>query len=373
MKKRTQRLPAYKQIKEDLAREIEQLNLAPNSLFLSEKEAIARFSVSRVTIRQAFDLLEQDGYIYRVQGKGSFIGPHDAKPTKTVAFVATCILSNGVESVLLRSIEDHLDKYNYNLIICNNNNQFDKTENYIKRLIRSKVDAIIYVCVISETEYERNAELIKYVLNNNTPIVLVDRYVESMKGRVFIITPDNYKGAYMMAEHLISLGHTRIGYFSGTHSSSSLDRLSGLKACLADNGIAFRPELAKHVYTAEDYRIVAMQYSMMREKPTAIMAECDDYAYQLIEALGAFNIAAPEDIAVTGFDDYSTVKSTAPIQLTTIRVPLWEEGTLTASLVVDLLKGHDISPAHVKVPCELVIRETCGVKQVGRRLAMAGK
>jgi GntR family transcriptional regulator of arabinose operon len=370
MRKKTPRQPIYRQIKAELAREIEQFNLPPNSPFLSENEAIERFKVSRVTIRQAFELLEQEGFIYRMQGKGSFIGPHDAKPTKTVAFIATCILSNGVESVLLRSIEDYLDQRNYNLIICNTSNSFEKTENYIKRLIRNNVDAIIYVCVLAEQGNEKNADLINFIRNNGIPVVLVDRYVSEVKDKVSIVTPDNYTGAYAMTEHLISLGHTRIGICASVPQTSPvLDKLAGFKQCLADHGLEFQPELVKLVLSDDDYNVVAMQFHMMKDAPSAVFALWDDLAYHLIEAFKSFNVNVPDDIAVVGFDDYSIFKPNFPVHLTTVRVPLWEEGKLAASIVVELLQGRELTPTHVKVPGELVIRETCGIRNVGRRLA----
>lgn len=367
--KKEPRVPIYKQIKDELSREIAQANRPPNSPFLSENEAIERFKVSRVTVRQAFELLEQEGYIYRVQGKGSFIGPHDIIPTKIVAFLGTCILSSGIESVLLRSIEDYLDKNNYNLITCNTNNNFAKTTSYIKRLIRNKVDAIIYICVLSDQEYNKNTELIDYLRNNGIPVVLVDRYVEDLKDSVFIVTPDNVRGAQAMTTHLASIGHARIGMLVGMNCSSVDERIAGYRQSLDENGLEFRPEFIKRVTSYDDYKVAAMQFLMMKDAPTAIFCANDDMACRLIEAFADFNINVPENIAVVGFGDHHNFQTSRPVHLTTVRVPLWEEGKLAASIVVDILQGRDITPTHIQVPCELVIRETCGIKQVGKKLA----
>lgn len=360
------RMPLYKKIEQELIEEIENQNPPPNTPFLTENDAIERFGVSRITIRQAFDLLEQRGYIYRVQGKGTFISIREASPTKTVAFLASCILTNGVESTLLRAIEEYIDGHNYNMIICNTNSEFIRTERYLKRLVQSGIDAIVYVCVISDKEYDKNLEYIDFIRNNNIPFVLVDRYIPSAKEGMFIVTPDNFNAAYQMTEHLISIGHEKIGFCTGQYSSAPEERIGGYRKCLQDYQIQFNPEYVKKVTHEDAYKTVATQYSIMKNRPTAIFAICDDAAYELIDAFSLFNIRVPEDIAVVGFDDFA-IRPDRSVNLTTMRVPLWEEGRITASIIVDLLEGREIAPSHIRVPCELVVRDTCGIKLFGRR------
>ena len=358
--------PKYRLVRDRMAEVIEQGNFQPNSSFMTENEAIQRFNVSRITVRQAFDLLEDEGLIYRVQGKGCFVAPHDARPTRTVAFLGTCIVTNGVESVLLRSIEEYVDRQNYNMLVCNTNNDFNRAERYLQRLIRSKVDAIIYVCVNSDTDYDKNGDFVRYILNNGVRCVLVDRYVPSVGfDKVFAVTPDNFQGAYRMTEHLISVGHKRIGFCGGFGCSSQDERIVGYQACLRDHGLQTSPELLRQWLNEDDMPVVTRRFMMMSDRPTAVFVVCDDMAYRFIESLIAQGVRVPEDMAVVGFDDYP-VHTSRSIGLTTMRVPLWEEGVLTASVVVDLLEGRPLNPAHLKVPCELVVRESCGAR-IGTR------
>jgi DNA-binding LacI/PurR family transcriptional regulator len=354
------RQPLYERITNALRDEIESADYPPNAPFLSENDAIERFKVSRITVRHAFDILEQEGYIYRVQGKGSFVGPHTARPTKTVAYIATCIMNSGVENTLLRSIEDYMDRNNYNLIICNNNNDFDKTENYLKRLIRNQVDAIILIAVISETEYERNAELVRFATNNGVPVVMVDRYCESLREEIRSVTPDNYGGAYQMGRHLIELGHRKMGVLRGWWCSSARERFDGFAAALAEHGLQIDPEHVKVDETPNALGIVAMQYAMMKDRPTAVFALNDFMAVRLIQEFQNYGLSVPRDVAVVGFDDFEYAG--CPVPLTTVRVPLWEEGQMAASLVVDILRGRAVEPVIVRVPVRLVIRESCGIK-----------
>ena len=360
--KMTERTPKYQVVRAHMAREIETRGLLPNSVFMTENEAIERYKVSRITVRQAFNLLEEEGLIYRVQGKGCFVAPHDARPTKNVAFLGTCILTNGVESVHLRAIEEYVDHQNYNMLVCNTNNDFNRAERYLQRLIRTKVDAIIYAGILSDMDYEKNAQFIRYMQNNGIWCVQLDRYSPSIPpDEVFAITPDNFQGSYRITEHLISLGHTRIGFCGGVNSSSQIDRISGYQQCLRDHGIDPDNNLIRRSLTEDDMPVVARRFMMIKDRPTAIFVICDEMAYRLIDSFHVQGVRVPGDMAVVGFDDFA-MNSKRSIGLTTMHVPLWEEGVLAASVVVDLLQGRQITPSHIKVPCTLVVRESCGAR-----------
>lgn len=358
----TGKLPAYKQIRLELVTEIDQRNPAPNSPYYSEKDIIERFGVSRVTVRQALELMEQDGYIYRVQGKGTFIGSLETKPAKTVAFVATCILKNEGEAVLLRSVEDTLNRQNYNLIICNTNNDFIKTERYLRRLIKARIDAIIYICAAAEGDYARNAQLVNYIVNSEVPCVMLDRMVEPTAQPVYAVTADNARGAAQLTEHLIALGHTRIGFCAAEESSSTRERLEGYRQCLAAHGLPAPRDYVKHMHSPDEHQVVAMQYMMLAERPTAIVAAHDPMALGLKEGFTALGVKVPGEMAIVGFED----SGAGPSALTMWRVPLWEMGKLAASLAADLLQGKAVAPCQIRIPGELVIRDGCGVKCAGR-------
>ncbi len=354
--------PKYQIIKNAMVKEITENNLAPNTPYLTENQAIERFNASRITIRKALDLLEQDGLIYRVQGKGGFIAPHNARPQKSIAFLGTCIVTNGVESVLLRAIEEYVDMQNYNMLVCNTNNDFNRAERYLQRLIKSKIDAIVYMSILSDQEYDKNAHFIRYMQNNGISCVQIDRYVDSIpSSEVFAITPDNYQGGYQITEHLISLGHTRIGFCGGMRSSSQDDRIAGYQQCLRDHGIEPNNDLIRRSLTEDDMPVVARRFMMIKDRPTAIFVICDEMAYRLIDSFTTQGVRVPTDMAVVGFDDFA-MNVGHSIGLTTMHVPLWEEGVLAASVLVDLLEGRQIVPCHIKVPCTLVVRESCGAR-----------
>ncbi len=111
---------------------------------------------------------------------------------------------------------------------------------------------------------------------------------------------------------------------------------------------------------------------MMQDRPTAIVCLSDGPACQLIEALTQIQIRVPEDIAVVGFNDYADECVPVPVPLTTVRVPLRQEGRMAAAIMLDLMEKRAAAPARITVPCELVVRESCGVRAGARGQAAGG-
>jgi GntR family transcriptional regulator, arabinose operon transcriptional repressor len=361
LKKGNVRIPLYKQVFQAISEDIKTRNLPPNTCYLSEARAMARFQVSRVTIRQAFDLLERDGFIYRVQGKGTFIAPHDTRPARTVAMLATCILRNGVDIILLRAIEEYFDEHDINLIICNAGHSFKRAERYIKRLVYSRIDGLIYMPVPSPDNYPKNAEFLRFAANNGVPCIQLDRYLPEFNETFFSVTPDNFNGALALTEHLINSGHQRIGFCGNLHATSAEERCAGFMRCMEAHRLPVPREYLAPVSSRDDYDDAARHYLRLDQPPTAVLCVSDDPACLFMNALMAHGISVPEDMAVTGFDDHATI--VPPVPLTTVRVPLYEEGRIAASLIKDLLDGKaPLTPRPVRLPCEVIVRASSCVK-----------
>lgn len=354
--------PLYRQVSEAITKDIRERQLAPHTQYLSESEAMQRYGVSRVTIRQAFRLLEHASLLYRAQGKGTFVAPPPVESAKTVAFLASCVVRSGVETIMLRSIEEYFDQRDINLIICNHDDSFTRSERYVKRLVQWGVDGVIYMGVRSSTSYPKNSALIREIMDAGIPCVQIDRYMEDLEGVAPSVRPDNRGGARMLAEHLLALGHKRFAFCGNELSSAVLDRKEGVVDALRAAGLELPAEAQWDFLREKDFRTVALQIATMRRnRPTAVVVVNDDAAFRLIDELRSFDIVVPDDIAVVGFDDYSAYGQPEK-GMTTVRVGHWEEGRIAATIMADILAGADPDPAPAIIPVQLVIRHSCGSK-----------
>jgi LacI family transcriptional regulator len=173
---------------------------------------------------------------------------------------------------------------------------------------------------------------------NGTPFVRLGAETEPGRGmRVFM---DDRQAAADMTEHLIAAGHRRIGFVSGPAShAASRARRDGFQSAMADHGLEVTADLlVEGDFTFEAGRRAGGTLLGGRQRPTAVFASNDDMALGVLNAAAALGIAAPEGVAVCGFDDTpSAMLSTPP--LTTIRHPVTEMAAMATRLLLPGTRG----------------------------------
>jgi LacI family transcriptional regulator len=194
---------------------------------------------------------------------------------------------------------------------------------------------------------------------NDSPVVAVDAHTGS--SGMPTVSSDNLKGAIVATEHLIGLGHRRIGFLAGRPDLESAQlRELGYRQALAAAGIAVDPELVLvGGYTAADAAAPARQLLQMDHPPTAIFAANDLSAIETIEAAQALGLRVPDDVSVVGFDNVPESALIDPT-LTTIDQSIQQMGFEAVRLLIALIDDPGRPPVHVTLPTELVVRQSSG-------------
>lgn len=172
------------------------------------------------------------------------------------------------------------------------------------------------------------------------------------------VTARNHDAAYAMTNHLISLGHERIGFIgTGTPWPMVEQRFEGYKSALRDAGIPFDGALTRFEgeWTAGTGEVGAANLCDEPDPPTSLLAGNDLLAVGAIKLLKARRIRVPEDFAIVGFDDFVFAEHVEPA-LTTVRVPGFEIGYLAASKLIDGIEGKGAGPTADSLPVELMMR-----------------
>lgn len=173
---------------------------------------------------------------------------------------------------------------------------------------------------------------------------------------------DDRAAAMRMTEHLIALGHRRIGFILGEpRYGASRARREGFLAAMAAHGLAISDGwLARGDFTYQSGLEATKVLLAQPEPPTAIFASNDDMALGALAAIDEAGLSTPGDLSVAGFDDSSGGRVSRP-QLTTMRQPLVEMATYA---VQALIRGeapagfdHDAEPDRLP-PSELVVRRS---------------
>lgn len=171
------------------------------------------------------------------------------------------------------------------------------------------------------------------------------------------ISLDNRAAAQAMTEHLIGLGHRRIGIIKGPRSSPlTLDRVAGYQDALREAGIALDPTLVCHGdFTLKAGYDGAGAMLTRAERPSALFCENDEMAIGALTRIKQMGLRVPEDISLVGFDDIPFAAYCDP-PLTTISQPAEAFGQKAVQMLIALIEKKPLAERHVQLPFELTVR-----------------
>ncbi|MGB3717839.1 MAG: LacI family DNA-binding transcriptional regulator [Candidatus Promineifilaceae bacterium] len=176
------------------------------------------------------------------------------------------------------------------------------------------------------------------------------------------VDADNYQGAQLATNHLISLGHRRIGLITNAPITyiASRERYRGFQDSLLAADLIYEPELTREGFFTSESGFKAMNALLdLPEAPTAVFVASDVVAFGAIQAIHARGLAIPQDIALVGFDDVSVSQFIEPF-LTTVRLPAYELGWEAGKLSLELINKKELVSHGQLLPTELIVRASCG-------------
>ena len=273
--------------------------------------------------------------------------------THTIAVVIP-FFTNAAQIERLRGVMSVLTEsdYDLNLFVVETIDQRNKVFQTVPR--RGRVDGLlIFSLHPSEEELRR-------IHQDKVPVVLVEVAHPGFSH----IAVDDMAGARVATEHLIDLGHRRIGYISdylddpfGTFFSRH--RYLGYCEALEAAGIPVEDRyLREGIQSRAGGRQMALDLLQLPDPPTAIFAFSDEIALGILEAARELKLNVPHDLSVVGYDDIELAHFA---QLTTVRQHLFESGVRGVQLLFDEIKNPNVSPTCLKLPTELVIRNTTAI------------
>jgi LacI family transcriptional regulator, galactose operon repressor len=192
----------------------------------------------------------------------------------------------------------------------------------------------------------------------SVPVVAVDHNVRSHT--MATVDSDNLSGAIAATEHLIQLGHRRIGFLAGrVDLESARLREQGYARALEAAGIAFDSGLVRiGGYQPETARDAARELILHTPRPTAIFAANDASAIETIAVASSLGLRVPDDLSVVGFDNVPESALCEP-PLTTVEQAIQQMGYEAVRLLLGLIEAPSAEPAQVVLPTRLVERSSC--------------
>lgn len=289
--------------------------------------------------------------------------------TDTIGLVLGDI-SNPYSTELARAVKETASISGYNVFVCISEHSAKEDIAAFESLANHSIDGIIVATRASATSNEH----LRGIAENNVPVVVIGR--DFQHEAVDYVSADNLHGGFEATQHLIDLGHERIGFIGATLSSrKSLKRLQGYLSALEQHNIPIderlitgRKEAVTDVpgYSTEENGYEGMKRLLsLPNRPTAVFARNDFTAIGAITAIKEARLKIPEDIAIVGFDDIPLAVHVSP-SLTTVRQPLRMQGKIAAELLLRRIESEEIIQREEHIlNCELIVRESTVFNQRG--------
>ena len=186
------------------------------------------------------------------------------------------------------------------------------------------------------------------------------------------LLPGEVAGGFAATQHLLDLGHRRIGMIGGEPwMDAARDRLKGYREALTTADIAFDPALLRHGdWSAGSGFQHALTLMQQPRPPTALFCANDMMALGAIDALASLGLTVPLDMSVVGYNDLELVRHMRP-PLASCRVPSYDLGYRAAEmLLAHASSGRSLRPLLTKLECQLIPRASTAAPRVAvRRLA----
>ena len=282
--------------------------------------------------------------------------------TETVGLVLGDI-SNPYSAELANAVREKLWSSGYNLFICISEHSASEDITAFESLVDHNVDGII----VATRSNEEGDERLRDIVESHMPVVVIGR--DFQYDGVDHVSADNLTGGFEATQHLIDLGHRRIGFIGADiKNRGSLKRLQGYLNALETHDIEVDERLItgrkEAISGIPGYSTEKMGYEGMKRllslpnPPTAVFARNDFTAIGAMTAIKEAGLSIPKDIAIVGFDDIPMATHTTPA-LTTVRQPMRMQGEIAAEMLLRRIREDESSKRQERIlNCELIIRES---------------
>ncbi|RZU63473.1 LacI family DNA-binding transcriptional regulator [Zhihengliuella halotolerans] len=199
---------------------------------------------------------------------------------------------------------------------------------------------------------------IRWCRQNGLPLILVDPAAPNAE-EVVTIGSTNWQGGKQATEHLLALGHRRIGLVRGPEESvPAVERHQGYLTAMQQAGLEVAAGWVQPgLFTPESGRLALLRMLESETPPTAVFATSDAMAIGVLRTAHEVGLAVPGDLSVVGFDDTWFASWSSPA-LTTVRQPLGSMGQVAVERVL-ALAGDPGRFAHpFQLETRLVVRES---------------
>lgn len=329
----------------------------------SEPELISKYGVSRATVREAIISLEQDGWLKRLQGKGTFVNERP-KVHRTIGVIAPYLYAadspdfragTDVIPLLMQSIENHARKQGVSIMLYLDNVEVETERDNLENVLERGIDAVLMFYIGGQ----ENLDCLVRIQEAGIPLVLFDRYLEELP--IDAVLTDNRMGAFKATQRFLAAGFPTVTYVTGPLDSTTLrDRHQGYIEAMEEAGLTPRVmELKQDLGEGVDRSNYDRTQDVVRrmEFPSAVFSADATRLANLSQIINEFGI--PKSEFALGCFDEPYLSLPEDLMLVRVLQPLQEIGRKAVDLTLGRIgkkapaDGH--APVRVLLPPEILV------------------
>ncbi len=258
---------------------------------------------------------------------------------------------------VVRGIEEITFQKNYQILLVNTTEDFDREKKAIETLRSKRVDGILVSSSLVTDDYS----FYKQVIRTGPPLVFFDRCIEDIGASC--ISVNDTTAAKQITKHLISHGYSKIAHLSGPpRVTIGKKRLEGYLKAMKTAKHPVRDEWIVESGFHEGGGYEAMKKLLMLPgeiRPRAVVSINDPVAFGAIDAIWEQGLSIPHDVAIVGFtNDIRAGMISCP--LTTVHQPAYEVGKKAVNKLINTIESDDEPLENIEIITSLKIRSSCG-------------
>lgn len=351
--------PKYERVKKFLIDFIQSSALKYGDSMPTENELMKMFEVSRHTIRRALSDLVNQGWLYTMQGSGTFVAdPNaDANLSGKMVGVITTYFKDYIFPEILSGMDDVFSEEGYSILLGTTKNNSARERVVLNNMLNNQLAGLI-VEPTKSVYPNQNIHLYQLFRNRGIPVLFMHATYRGFETS-YVVEDDEFAG-YIATKHLLDLGHTRIIGIFKQDDMQGHGRYQGYVKAFDEAGVVIDDNLVQWFTTEERHHIVCEEnlgkWLQEYRGITGFICYNDQIALNLLNCFKGMGIHIPRDYSVVSFDN-SHLADKLDTKLTTIAHPKTMLGEKAASIMLKLMKDPSQVIEEVMRP-ELIIRDS---------------
>ncbi|AYD39142.1 LacI family transcriptional regulator [Clostridium fermenticellae] len=303
--------------------------------------------VNEETKKKVLEAIDKLGYRPNIVARSL-----KTQKTKTVGIIIPDI-SSPFYPEIVRGAEDVSNIYDYNMMLCNTDLDFEKEMEYLRVLKEKMVDGVLYM------SSSLKSNILELINKLQIPMVMVE--TTSEEGNIPSVTINNKQAAEDAVEYLIKKGSNNIAYI-GTDKdeiNARALRYKGYRSALKNNNLTFNEDITCFGGLKAKDGYEGMKNILEKtQNIDGVFCTGDEIAMGAINFLREKNIKVPEDINVIGFDNIYSAATFYP-KLTTVAQPMYDMGSVGMRMLIKIINKQDLENQNYVLKHEIIERDSC--------------